>query len=118
MIRMLIISLAIVGLVSCGETRKIQSDDIVSTPEIGTDNAIKKGTRVSFLSEWGKLYVVQVEGGKQCYWSTRKPDKYGTVKRRYTLMRSDHDYHATLALRRAPYYWCEDIVSVSATTRN
>ena len=115
---MLLISLATAGLVAYGETRKILSDDIVSNAEIGTGNTIKKGKRVSFLSEWGPAYVIRVEGGQQCYWSIRKPDKYGNVKRRYTLMRSNYDYHVTLTLRHSPYYWCEDIVSVSATTGN
>ena len=57
MIRMLLISLAAAGVVACGETRKIQSDDIVSTAETGTGNTIKKGKRGSFLSEWGNLML-------------------------------------------------------------
>ena len=57
MIRMLLTSLATAGLVACRETRKIQTDDMVSTAEIGTGNTIKKRKRVPFLSEWGKLML-------------------------------------------------------------
>ena len=57
MIRMLLISLATNGLVACGVTRKLQSDDIVSAAVIGTGNTIKKENEYRFYPSGEKLML-------------------------------------------------------------
>ena len=102
--------LMLVSIVACGGSRiEHGSDDIVSTTEFETVNTIKRGKQITRLEEWGKTYVILVEGGKQCYWSKGRAIGLGPSKTKYLLQRSDHDYHAIIILRHAPYYWCEDL---------